>query len=89
LVAVGKALPEFLSFPLCCNKVLWEAPSEAAWEEEYDFSTGKMEGVQLRTLGDLRDVQASGKLSNVDVLDEWNAGVDGLGMLLTVATAPL
>lgn len=44
---------------------------------------------RLRGIGDLMDMQRTQEEGDRDVLDEWNVGVDGLGMLLTVATASL
>jgi hypothetical protein len=63
---------------------LWEAPTQSAWESEYEASRiCQMTG--LVTLGDLLDAQKSDYTpSNARKLDKWNAGVDNLGSLLNL-----
>ncbi|KAF2099004.1 hypothetical protein NA57DRAFT_76240 [Rhizodiscina lignyota] len=75
----------YRSLPLPGLKYLWEAPSQAAWEVEYEASR-VLQTSGLVTLGDLIDTQQSGYLvSNAQKLDKWNAGVDNLGSLLNLA----
>jgi hypothetical protein len=65
-------------------KSLWEAPSHAAWAEEYEASYS-LQRSGLVTLGDLIDAQRSSySRSNAQKLDKWSAGVDNLGSLLNL-----
>lgn len=67
-------------------KSLWEAPTQSAWESEYEASR-ILQTSGLVTLGDLIDVQQSDFLpSNAQKLDKWNAGVDNLGTLLNLVS---
>jgi hypothetical protein len=82
-------LPDLKFLPLCCNKTLWEATTHNSWKEEYKNNLGNLKERRLYTFGDLMEVQrtaAEGRISNS--FDEWNVGLDGLGMLLNIATAP-
>jgi hypothetical protein len=74
----------FLSLPSL--KSLWEAPTQSAWEVEYEASHDlQMSG--LVTVGDLIDVQKSVySPRNAQKLDTWNAGIDNLGSLLNLVS---
>jgi hypothetical protein len=92
MIVVGEALPNFRSFHLCCNKRLWEATNLTAWDEEYAYTLGGLKEGRLRCIGDLFDVQSMAADRNVcdaNALSDWNAGLDGLGMLLGIATSPV
>jgi hypothetical protein len=92
LIVAGEVLPNFRSIPLCCNKRLWEANSLADWDEEYAYTLGSRKEGHLRCIGDLFDMQhmaADRNLRDANALSDWNAGLDGLGMLLAIATSPL
>ena len=70
--------------PLPCPKNLWEAPTQAAWEAEYEVCQ-MSQTTHLSTLGDLIDAQQSEHTPwNARKLDQWNAGVDNLGCLLNL-----
>jgi hypothetical protein len=72
--------------------VLWEATNHNSWEQEYRNSSGNSKEPRLYTFGDLVEVQrsaAEGRITDTGSLDEWNVGLDYLGMLLNIATAPL
>ena len=88
--------------PLPSGKALWEARSAWVWEKEYAARQGSSGGgMKLETVGDLalahmeRDgmgVSGSGESPGVagyEVLDDWHAGVDGLGMLLAAVVADM
>ena len=69
---------------LPCPKSLWEAPTQSAWESEYEACRIAQTG-GLVTLGDLIDAQQSDYTpSNARKLDRWNAGADNLGCLLNL-----
>jgi hypothetical protein len=90
MITTNTAFPDFQSIPLCCNKTLWEANSQIAWDEEYAFTLGNLKENHLRCVGDLfhmQDVGTNREPRNVSALCDWNAGLDGLGMLLNIATA--
>ncbi|KAF2807717.1 uncharacterized protein BDZ99DRAFT_392022 [Mytilinidion resinicola] len=77
-------LQSYRSLPLPGLKNLWEAPTQSAWEFEYEASH-ILHTSGLVTLGDLVDAQKSGySPSNAQKLDKWNAGVDNLGALLNL-----
>ena len=78
------ASQSYRTIPLPSPKSLWEAPTQSAWESEYEASlTFQTSG--LVTLGDLIDVQQSDYTpSNARKLDKWNVGVDNLGSLLNL-----
>ncbi|KAF2495287.1 hypothetical protein BU16DRAFT_385713 [Lophium mytilinum] len=72
--------------PLPGLKSLWDAPTESAWELEYE-ATRILHTSGLETLGDLIDAQNSRySPSNAQNLDKWNAGVDNLGALLNLVS---
>jgi len=87
------------SIPLPSSRLLWEAQSAEAWEREYDVEWEQLTTNQPRidTVGDLllaKDVgndgaKAQGKLGGMfaDALDDWHAGLDGLGMLVAAVVA--
>jgi len=69
---------------LPCSRSLWEASSEQAWLQQYE-STRLQRANGLVTLGDLIDAQNNSFMPfEARRLDEWNAGADGLGMLLNM-----
>jgi hypothetical protein len=89
-----EATSEYTQIPLPSKKVLWEANSQELWEAEYQIAAVDRQGSQLFDFGDLlllHQAQSAGRDSvrDNDMLDEWNSGVDGLGMLITIATAIL
>lgn len=77
----------YRSIPLPSIKCLWEAPTQSAWESEYEASR-ILQTNGLDTLGDLLDAQKLRHLPrNARKLDVWNAGVDNLGSLLNLVGA--
>lgn len=87
--------------PLPGTKTLWEARSQWVWEKEYgaswkDFKPGES---RLGTVGDLaiaRLQQRGGANATVrgnlkgaldEILDNWHADLDGLGMMLAAVVA--
>jgi hypothetical protein len=90
MMTPNAVFPDFQSLPLCCNKRLWEAYSQTTWDEEYTFALGDLKDYHMRCVGDLFDMQhmaTNEKSRFVNALCNWNAGIDGLGMLLTIATS--
>ncbi|RFU30790.1 hypothetical protein B7463_g5533, partial [Scytalidium lignicola] len=85
------AMKEFHDIPLPSNKALWAACSRSTWENEYDISRAKhkpLTGSRLENLEALCNAQnetKSGVSDHVRGLDEWNLGLDELGMLITMA----
>ncbi|KAF2665020.1 hypothetical protein BT63DRAFT_82774 [Microthyrium microscopicum] len=78
--------PSYKPIPLPALKSLWEASSESAWGFEYE-ATRNIQTSGLETFGDLMEAQKYRFLpSNAQRLDKWNAGVDNLGVLLTLAS---
>ncbi|KAL6399262.1 hypothetical protein AUP68_17806 [Ilyonectria robusta] len=87
--------------PLPGTKSLWEARSQWAWEKEYSASWKdlKPKEPRLGTVGDLaiaRLQQRGGANATVrgnlkgaldEILDNWHADLDGLGMMLAAVVA--
>jgi hypothetical protein len=81
---------EFQVIPLPSRRELWEANSRSSWEREYNLILADPESRQLCHFGDLLRLQqptGTEEATNLHGLDEWNTGMDGLGMLITMATA--
>jgi hypothetical protein len=81
--------------PLPSHRDLWEARSHREWDAKYYSIWSELKADRASrfcTIGDLITAQqkvmlqggAGGALAR---LDAWNAGVDGLGMMLTAVTA--
>lgn len=78
----------FHTIPLPSNKVLWEARSESIWENEYHINRRDPKWSWPESLGRLSEAQdrsRKGISNDVRQLDEWNSGLDGLGMLINMA----
>lgn len=87
-----EVIAEFRNIRLPCNKTLWEADSRLAWEAEYNSCLGKAQPSQPYNLADLINMQhntATSNSRNLDELDKWNSGLDGLSMLVTMTVAHL
>lgn len=77
----------FRALPLPSHKSLWEASTHSAWQSEYD-ALSTMHSRGLSRLGDLIDAhERAGDIANARRLDVWNAGADGLGILLNMVAA--
>lgn len=90
-----------LSLP--SNKALWAARSAREWEREYDIYRGTLAAgkERLESVGDatLAHMQRGGMGTSAsggnsqgvgdDILDDWHAEVDGLGMLLAAVIADI
>ncbi len=81
----------FREIPLPCTKIEWEARTEAKWRFER-ANAAKRRGVGVSySFGDLIDAHqqcskgGGASESEREKLDIWNAGIDGLGMLLNLA----
>ena len=74
----------YRTLPLPSPKSLWEAPTQSAWDSEYEACRNfQTDGIV--TLGGLVDAQQSDHIpSNARKLDRWYAGVDNLGCLLNL-----
>lgn len=83
---------------LLSTRALWEARNTWAWEKEYDTFQSQFidREPSLDTIGDLAIVKhasmsdtvlVEGRKSSLDILDDWHAGLDGLGMLLAAVMA--
>ena len=84
---VCDASQSYRNLPLPNPKTLWEAPTQSAWESEYEACRILQSG-GLVTLGDLIDAQLSDREPpNARNLDKWNAGADNLGCLLNLVGA--
>ena len=85
--------PHLITLP--SSKALWEAKSRWAWELEYDVAEAKAQAGQptFHTVGDLALAQLSGAggvgmgRGSSDLVDDWHADLDGLGMLLAAVIA--
>ena len=78
------ASQSYKTLPLPGPKSLWEAPTQFAWESEYE-ACHVFQPNGLGTLGDLIDAQQSASIpANARKLDKWNAGADTLGCLLNL-----
>lgn len=87
--------------PLPGTKTLWEARSQWVWEKEYGASWKdlKPQESRLGTVGDLAiarlqqrgraNATVRGNLEGAldEVLDNWHADLDGLGMMLAAVVA--
>ncbi|EXJ59234.1 hypothetical protein A1O7_06666 [Cladophialophora yegresii CBS 114405] len=74
----------YRGIPLPGPKSLWEAPTQSAWEVEYEASR-MLHAKGPVTLGDLVDMQRSPYTPfNSGKLDVWNARIDNLGSLLNL-----
>lgn len=78
--------------PLPSSKTLWEARISSDWEREYTASRHAVKSCHhgLETIGDLAVATMQrdrGFVEVEDALDDWHAGVDGLGMLLSAVIA--
>ncbi|KAH8896088.1 hypothetical protein GQ53DRAFT_838389 [Thozetella sp. PMI_491] len=81
--------------PLPSHRDLWEANSHREWEAKYFSIWSELKANRagrLCTVGDLIAAQQNvmlqgGAGGDLARLDAWNAGVDGLGMMLTAVTA--
>ncbi|KAK4442505.1 hypothetical protein QBC34DRAFT_454677, partial [Podospora aff. communis PSN243] len=103
LVAGSADICELLADPyaiaLPSSKMLWQARDAAIWEREYAVEWEQLTTNQARvdTLGDLALAKgvgnggsgAQGRLAGLfaDALDNWHAGLDGLGMLIAAVIA--
>ncbi|KAL9095961.1 MAG: hypothetical protein Q9165_001959 [Trypethelium subeluteriae] len=75
----------FRSLPLCSPKAIWEAKTPLAWQSEYDLYKS-MPRTGLDVLGDLIDAcKQSDMGSSKPRLDDWNAKIDNLGILLRLS----
>ncbi|GAB1311765.1 Zn(2)-C6 fungal-type domain-containing protein [Madurella fahalii] len=90
------------AIPLPGSKALWEARTADEWERVYDewWAELKSGKPRLDTLGDLIMAKHSSGSSQAlmhgifgsgmdDVLDDWHANLDGLGMMLAAVLAGL
>ncbi|KAK0644643.1 hypothetical protein B0T16DRAFT_418023 [Cercophora newfieldiana] len=89
--------PHSISLP--SSRMLWEARTAAEWEKEYDVEWAQLTTNQARldTVGDLalaKDVGSDGAMAQgrlgglfADAMDNWHAGLDGLGMLIAAVMA--
>lgn len=90
------------AIPLPGSKALWEARTAEEWERVYDewWAERKSGKPRVDTLGDLITAKHSSGSSQVwihgtfgsgieDVLDDWHANLDGLGIMLAAVLAGL
>ena len=88
------------SIPLPSEKALWEARSR--WEWETLYSASMAEPSRFNSLGDLVMAKHGGNDSVAGVLpgggaddcvqealDDWHAGVDGVGVMIATVLASL
>jgi len=79
--------------------MLWEARTAFDWEQEYDVEWAQLmtNEARLDTFGDLvlaKDVESGGARAQgrvgglfADAMDDWHAGLDGLGILIAAVMA--
>jgi hypothetical protein len=73
------------SLPLPCSRAVWEARSYTAWENEY-LNFYHKQPQEMKTFGDLIDAhERSDDPRYVELIDKWNASVDGIGHLMNLA----
>jgi hypothetical protein len=73
------------SLPLPSSRAVWEARSYTAWENEY-INFYHKEPQDMKTYGDLMDAhERSDDARCVEMIDNWNASVDGVGYMMNLA----
>jgi hypothetical protein len=73
------------SLALPASRAVWEARSYMAWENEY-VNFYQKEPQEMKTYGDLIDAhERSDDPRYVELIDKWNASVDGIGYLMNLA----
>jgi hypothetical protein len=73
------------ALPLPAPRSIWEARSYSAWENEY-VSFYHNEPLEMKTFGDLIDAHArSADPHYAELIDCWNARVDGVGYMMNLA----
>src|SRR5438105_2934891 len=88
------------AIPIPGSKTLWEARTAEEWEIVYDEWWAGLKGgkPRLDTLGDLvmaKNTSVQALAQGVfgsgidDILDDWHANLDGLGMLLAAVLSGL
>jgi hypothetical protein len=85
-----RPIPGFLDAPLPAAKTLWNAPTAVTWKKEFDFSVELLGNRSVLTNGKLVLMQAGADENKSETgWDDWLAGIDGLGLLVIIATSML
>lgn len=82
------ALANPFPMPLPSSKELWEAKTAAEWEERYESSLSRTRELPFRfeTIGDLANAnkhRETGSVFTMNALDDWYAGLDSLGFMVS------
>jgi hypothetical protein len=85
-----RPIPGFLDAPLPAAKTLWNTPNAVTWKKEYELSIEEVGSRNMLTNGELILLQAGAGENNSEAgWDDWLAGIDGLGVLVVIATSML
>jgi hypothetical protein len=85
-----RPISDFLDAPLPAVKTLWNAPDSVTWEKEYKHYLEQLGSSDLSTNGRLILLLAGAGANRRGVgWDDWFAGIDGLGVLVVIATSML
>ena len=85
-----RPIPGFLDAPLPAAKPLWHAPNAVTWKKEYEQHLEEVRGGNVLTNGKLVLMHAEATDNNREAgWDDWFAGIDGVGILLVIATSML
>ena len=71
--------------PLPAPRSIWEARSYSDWENEY-VAFYKSDQPRMSTFGELIEAhKRSAEPHYAQLIDNWNAGIDGIGHLMNLA----
>jgi len=83
-----RPLPGFLDAPLPATTTIWTASDAAVWKKESEYSLTQHDSKMKLSNGMLILMHAGGfRNDREDVWDDWFAGIDGLGILVFIATS--
>ncbi|KAE9373811.1 hypothetical protein N431DRAFT_544662 [Stipitochalara longipes BDJ] len=83
-----RPLPGFLDAPLPAASSIWNASNAMIWKKEYEYSLKQRASGNVLAHGNLILMHAGAFKNNCEaVWDDWFAGIDGLGILVVIATS--
>jgi hypothetical protein len=85
-----RPISDFLDAPLPAVKTLWNAPDAVIWKKEYEHYLKQLGSGNVSTNGKLILLHAGAGTNDREAgWDDWFAGIDGLGVLVAIATSML
>jgi hypothetical protein len=84
-----RPIPGFLDAPLPAPKTVWSASDASTWEKEYQLYFEQFGNGDWLTNGALILMHAGAGTDGGARWDDWFAGIDGMGVLVVVATSML